>query len=127
MFMFDPATSAVTMHRGDTGSYYVTCAKKSGNPFEAGDVALYTVKSGDTVKIAREYPLDDDEGAGNGRFLVAFRNSDTDTWAAGSYATEIRVVLNPIRLDGEVVDGDVVRTIGESRSTLTIVDVLKEV
>lgn len=127
MFEFDPASSAVTMHRGDTGAYYVTLARGSGTPFQSGDVALYTVKSGDTVKMEREYPLDDDEGAGNGRFLIAFRNSDTDTWAEGVYSTEIRVIINSIRLDGKVVDGNIVRTIGKSKSTLTINSVLKEV
>ena len=123
----DKATSAITMHRGDTGAYFVRLRKSSGSAFESGDVAIYTVKQGETVKIYREFPLDDDEGYGNGVFLIAFRNSDTDTWSAGTYSTEIRVVLNPIRSSGEVVDGDVVRTITASKSTLTIIDVLKEV
>lgn len=127
MFEFDPASSSVTMHRGDTGAYWVSLSRSSGVPFASGDVALYTVKSGDSVKLSREYALDDDEGAGNGRFLIAFRNSDTDTWAEGVYSTEIRVVINPVRLNGEVVDGDIVRTIGRSKSTLTINGVLKEV
>lgn len=85
------------MHKGDTGAYWVTLTRSSGEPFAAGDVALYTVKQGSTVKISREYALDDDEGAGNGRFLIAFHNSDTDTWSPGAYNTEIRVALNPIR------------------------------
>ena len=123
----NPDNSAITMHRGDTGAYYVTLALKSGEDFQEGDVALYTVKQGDTVKISREYPLNDDDGAGNGRFLIAFRNSDTDTWAAGSYNTEIRVVLSPNRTSGKVVDGNTVRTITKSKSTITILDVLKEV
>lgn len=123
MFIFDPATSAVTMHRGDTGAYYVNCARSSGRAFADGDVALYTVKSGTTVKMEREYDLATD----NGRFLIAFRNSDTDTWASGTYNTEIRVIINPIRLDGEPADGDIVRTIQQSKSTITILDVLKEV
>lgn len=127
MFQIDPNTSVVTMHKGDTGAYWVQLAKKSGEPFDAGDVALYTVKQGANVMIEREYPLDDDEGAGNGRFLIAFRNSDTDTWAAGTYNTEIRVVLNPRRTGGKIVDGDTVRTITRSKSTITISDVLKEV
>lgn len=127
MFQFDPENSSISMHRGDTGAYYVQCRRSSGKPFGEGDVALYTVKSGSEVKIQREYALDDDEGAGNGRFLVAFRNSDTDTWPAGSYSTEIRVVINPIRLDVDVVDGDIVRTIVRSKSTLTILDILREV
>ena len=202
-FSVDKNTSAVTMHRGDTGAYYVTLHKKSGDPFESGDVALYKVKQGSVVKLSREYALDDDEGAGNGRFLLAFHNSDTDTWAAGTYNTEIRVALNPLRNgkvylvvlpatrtgsataitatindetclayvtgdsgtvtleyttawsenptlygvtvtgtpisgdaiviswdkngDGSVKDGDTIRTIAKSKSTITILDVLTEV
>ena len=127
MFQIDPNNSAVTMHKGDTGAYWVQLTKKSGDDFEEGDVALYTVKQGANVMIEREFPLDDDEGAGNGRFLISFRNSDTDNWATGTYNTEIRVVLNPRRTSGAVVDGDTVRTITKSKSTLTILDVLKEV
>ena len=127
MFQVNPTNSAVTLHKGDTGAYYVQLTKKSGDDFEEGDVALYTVKQGATVMIEREFALDDDEGAGNGRFLIAFRNSDTDTWAAGTYNTEIRVILNPRRTSGAVVDGDTVRTITASKSTITVLDVLKEV
>lgn len=123
----DKTTSAITMHRGDTGAYFVNLRKTSGSDFVSGDVAIYTVKQGDDIKIEREYPLDDNDGYGNGVFLIAFRNSDTDTWSSGTYNTEIRVVLNPIRSAGQIVDGDVVRTVDASKSTLTIVDVLKEV
>lgn len=120
--------SAVTMHRGDTGAYWVTLTRTSGEPFREGDAAFYTVKQGATVKMERKFALDDDEGAGNGRFLVAFVNSDTDTWAAGTYSTEIRVVLNPAAYEGmDVKDGDTVRTITKSKSTITILDVLKEI
>ena len=114
------------MHKGDTGAYYVNLSRSSGEAFGENDRALYTVKQGVNIIIEREYALND-ETLGNGRFLVAFRNSDTDTLAAGSYSTEIRVVINPIRSDGKIVDGDVVRTITASKSTLTILDVLKGV
>lgn len=123
----NPDTSAITMHRGDTGAYWVQLGKKSGGDFEDGDIAIYTVKQGANILIERVFPLDDDEGAGNGRFLIAFRNSDTDTWAAGSYTTELRVVLNPVTSGGQPVDGDTVRTITKSKSTITILDVQKEI
>lgn len=126
MFVIDPNNSAITMHKGDTGAYYVNLTRSSGEAFGENDRALYTVKQGVNIIIEREYALND-ETLGNGRFLIAFRNSDTDTLAAGSYSTEIRVVINPIRSDGKIVDGDVVRTITASKSTLTILDVLKEV
>jgi hypothetical protein len=126
MFVIDPNNSAITMHKGDTGAYYVNLTRSSGEAFGENDRALYTIKQGANIIIEREYALND-ETLGNGRFLIAFRNSDTDTLAAGSYSTEIRVVINPIRSDGKIVDGDVVRTITASKSTLTILDVLKEV
>lgn len=127
MFEINRDTSVVTMHKGDTGAYYVTLRRTNGAPFEAGDVALYTVKQGATTVMEREFPLDDDDGAGNGRFLIAFRNSDTDSLASGTYSTEIRVVMNPKRTGAAVVDGDNVRTITASKSTLNILDVLKGV
>lgn len=117
-------TSAVTMHKGDTGAYWVRLARASGEDFEDGDVAIYIVKQGSTVKIQREFPLAGEGVEENGKFLIAFRNSDTDTWSPGTYNTEIRVSLNPMRSDGSVVDGDTVRTIAASKSTITILDVL---
>ena len=114
------------MHKGYTGAYWVNLERSTGLNFDEGDVAIYEVKQGATVKIHREFELQPDEPdefcPGNGRILIAFRNSDTDTWAAGAYQTEIRVVLNPIRSDGSVVDGDTVRTV--IKSTVTIQDVL---
>lgn len=124
----DPNTSAITMHKGDTGAYWVQLGKTNGDAFVQGDVAIYEVKQGTTVKIHREFNLQPENPTdielGNGKFLIAFRNSDTDNWSNGTYQTEIRVVLNPIRSDGSVVDGDTVRTIEKAKSTLTIVDVL---
>ena len=122
----DPDTLAIIMHKGDTGGRYLKMKKKSQTDFEEGDVAIFEIWKGKTTRMMhREFPLDDDEGAGNGRFLLAFRNSDTDTWEAGTYQTEFRVSLNPIRSSGKVVDGDTVRTV--KKSTLTINDVLIDI
>lgn len=122
----DKKSMAVTMHKGNTGAYWVQLERTSGKPFEQGDVAIYEVRQGQTVVIHKEFDLQPetptDEMPGNGRFLISFRNSDTDTLATGSYSTEILVSLNPIRSDGEVVDGDNVKTL--IRSTITINDVL---
>ena len=122
----EKATMAVTMHKGDTGAYWVQLELESGDEFEEGDVALYEVWQGQNRLVHKEFELQPDEPddicPGDGRFLVSFRNSDTDTWAAGTYRTEIRVSLNPIRSDGSVVDGDTVRTV--IQSTITINDVL---
>ena len=122
----DTNTMAVTMHKGDTGAYWVQMELGSGDDFTEGDVAIYEVWQGQTMKMHREFDLQPDEPddvtPGNGKFLIAFRNSDTDAWSSGAYKTEIRVSLNPIRNDGSVVDGDTVRTV--IQSTLTIQDVL---
>ena len=111
-------TMAVTMHKGDTGAYTVTIELVDGESFVDGDVAIYEVWQGNNMLIHREFNLQPDEPTyteyGDGVFLIAFRNSDTDTWAAGTYDTEIRVSLNPIRSSGKVVDGDTVRTMVQS-------------
>lgn len=125
----DTNTMAVTMHKGDTGSYTVTLELDDGESFVDGDVAIYEVWQGSTMLIHREFNLQPDEPTyteyGDGVFLIAFRNSDTDTWSAGAYNTEIRVALNPIRSSGKVVDGDTVRTV--VKSTITIQDVLIQI
>ena len=125
MWAVDESSMAVTMHRGDTGAYTVTLELEDGEEFVDGDTAIYEVWQGTTMLIHREFNLQPDEPTyteyGDGVFLIAFRNSDTDTWATGSYQTEIRVALNPIRSSGAVVDGDTVRTIVQS--TIQINDV----
>ena len=126
MFSVNKQNMAISLHKGDTGAFTVTMSLRSGEPFVDGDVAIFEVWRGTTLMMHREFNLQPDEATyneyGDGKFLLAFRNSDTDTWAAGSYSTEIRVSLNPIRSDGKVVDGDTVRTMVQS--TLTILDVL---
>ena len=106
------------MHQGDTGAYTVTIALEDGEEFVDGDVAIYEVWQNNTMLIHREFNLNPAEPTyteyGNGVFLIAFRNSDTDTWPSGTYNTEIRVSLNPIRSSGKVVDGDTVRTMVQS-------------
>ena len=122
----DKETMAVTMHKGDTGAYWVRLARISGKDFEEGDVAIYEVWQAQRRLVHREFDLQPSEPTdicpGDGKFLISFRNADTDTWASGTYSTEIRVSLNPVRSDGSVVDGDTVRTL--IRSTISISDVL---
>ena len=97
----DKNTMAVTMHKGDTGAYLVKLTRKSGEAWEDGDVAIYEAFQGSDVKIHREFNLQpevpNEIEKGDGEFLIAFTNSDTDTWAAGTYNTEIRTVIRPIR------------------------------
>ena len=128
-FNVDVNTMAVTMHRGDTGAFYVQLELQEGEEFVQGDVAIFEVWQGQTRKMHREFDLQPDEPddieLGDGKFLLAFRNSDTDTWANGTYNDEIRVSLNPIRSSGKVVDGDTVRTIVQS--TIQIQNVLIDI
>ena len=100
MWAIDTNTGAVTMHRGDTGAYYVTFEGTEG-AYEDGDTAIYMVKQGQNELIYKEYNLQPETPnsyeCGDGKILVAFQNSTTDTWAAGQYATEFRVARNPKR------------------------------
>lgn len=129
MWSVDPNTMAVTMHKGDTGAYWVQLTRGSGDSFSEGDVAIYEVWQGTTLMIHKEYDLAPETPTeicpGDGKFLVYFQNGTTDTWATGTYNVEIRVVINPIRQDGKVVDGDTVRTM--IRSTITIQDILIDI
>lgn len=98
----DKNSMAVTMHRGDTGAYYCTAMRASGNEWEDGDVAIYKVVRQDRREmIYREFNLQpavpNSLELGDGKFLIAFLNSDTDTWEAGTYNTEIRIARRPRR------------------------------
>ena len=125
----DLQTTAITMHKGDTGAYWEEWELDDGEPFEEGDIAIYEVWQGQTRKIHREFELQPETPTdicpGNGKFLIAFRNSDTDTWAVGTYQTELKMVLNPVRTSGKVVDGNTVRTV--MQSTIQIKPVYIEV
>lgn len=96
----DPNSKAVTMHRGDTGAYFLTFNGSLG-PYEDGDVAIYKVKSGNKEMLYKEYNLQPAEPniyeRGDGKIMVAFLNSTTDTWANGTYQTEFRVARKPVR------------------------------
>ena len=116
-------TMDVTMHRGNTLAYYVELSLEdipevNDNEFVKGDVAIYEVWRGKNRLIHREFDLQPDEPTdiepGDGKFLIAFVNSDTDTWPEGTYDAEICMVLNPVRSDGTVVDGNTVYTVVQS-------------
>ena len=119
MFNVNLSTMAIDMHKGDTGSFWVQLELDNGEPFEAGDVALFEVWQGQTMKMHREYELQpaepDETTPGDGLFMIAFENEDTDQWQEQTYDTEIKVVLNPTRQDGSVITGDTVRTLVQSK------------
>lgn len=119
MFEVDKNTMAVTLHQGDTGAFWCMLDLGSGNEFVEGDVAIFEVWQNKTLMMHREYELQPETPTdicpGDGKFLIAFRNSDTENWTPGAaYNSEIRVSLNPVREDGKVVDGNTVRTIVQS-------------
>ena len=142
MFILDTEKGSITLHRGDTGAYYVRARKKSGDPWNQEDRMIYTIRdvNGDVV-LQRFYRLDDDEGLGNGKVCIQFHNNDTDKWPNGSYTTERRYVIDP-RWDGEapegwclnaltadaaIVDGSMVRVPELGQSTLVLTDIYGEV
>ena len=118
MFDVNETTMAIDMHQGDTGAFWVELELTDNDAFVSGDTAIFEVWDGETLKIHREFDLQPDDPTdiepGDGKFLIAFRNSDTDTWPVRDYQTEIRISLNPIRSGGKVVDGDTVRTVVQS-------------
>ena len=131
---------SVTMHRGDTGAYWVHCARGDGEPFGAEDRMIFTVRdSAGEVVLQRFYRLDTE--AGDGICLIQFHNNDTDTWPNGLYATERRYVIGA-RWDGDapagdcvnaltagvrIIEGDTVRVPERGQSTMTLSDVYGEV
>ena len=133
----------ITMHRGDTGAYFVRARKmNSGNPWYPDDRMIFTVRDASgAVVLQRFYRLDDDDGLGNGKVCIQFHNNDTDQLANGQYTTERRYVISA-RWNGEaptgmcvdaltagvrIVDGVTVRVPKLGQSTLTIGDIYGEV
>lgn len=103
MFKIDPETKRITMHRGDTGSvpYVIT-----GYEFGENDRVLWTMKSDNGTEVKKQLctPVD-------GRIVVDFVNSDTDSLAPGTYRYDIRIIANPVYDEGgNVVDGTMVNT-----------------
>ena len=140
MFNVNAETSEITMHRGDTGSFYVRATRADGEAWTADDRMLFTIRNAQNeVVLQRFYRLDDQWGLGDGVVLIEFHNNDTDTWDNGSYQTERRYNIAP-RWNGtppegrcvdaltagvRMIEGDVVRTV--IQSGLTIADIYGEV
>ena len=112
MFVVNGETGAVEMNVGDTGAWFVDAERDDDVPFTADDRAILTIQnqSGETV-LERVYGLADD-GLGNGTILIQLDNDATDDWDPGSYSYELRYVVNPYSIDGEIRTGDIVDTPG---------------
>lgn len=142
MFQVDLETGAITMHRGDTGSFKIHGSRKSGEDWGADDRMIFTVKDMQgQVVLQRFYRLDDAWGLGDGVVLVEFHNDDTDKWSNGQYATEWRFIIGPIwngtaptarcvdalTAGVRMVEGSVVRVPAGGQSTMTLSDIYGEV
>ena len=114
MFAVDSTSGAIEMNKGDTGAFLVAGERDDSVDFTSDDRAVFTVKnSNGEILIERIYHLDDDDGLGNGVFLVEFHNNDTDWMDAGSYTYEGRFVVHPYYdAGGKIDDGDIVWTPG---------------
>lgn len=144
MFEYDRTTGAVTMHQGDTGSFYVHCQRKSGKLWTENDRMILTIGPRENPVIQRYYRLDR-EDIGNGRVLIEFKNADTDHVPTGNYPLERRYVINPIwELDdgvsiptedcanaltsgARIVDGHIVRIPQYGQASMTLTDIYGEV
>ena len=142
MFDYDKTTGAISMHQGDTGSYYVKATRKSGTPWTENDRMILTIGPKDDPVIQRFYRLDRLE---NGKILIEFKNADTDQVPTGNYPMERRYVINPIwelddgaiiptescadalRAGARIVDGHIVRVPRNGQTNLTLTDIYGEV
>lgn len=107
MFVVDPATKKITLHRGDTGIVTFTA---SGYTYGADDRALFTVKDrAGTEIIKTAYAMTDNA------FTVEFTNPLTDSLAPGKYYYDVRYVVDPEYDSGTgqiIEDGDDIYTPG---------------
>ena len=133
-------TMDITMHRGDTGAFFVGATKASETAWTSDDRMLFTIKDAQGVTVLqRFYRLDDQWEVGDGIVLIEFHNSDTDTWEPGQYSMELRFDIDPIwngtapvgrcvdalTAGVRMVEGSTVRTV--IHSTLTIDNIYGEI
>lgn len=119
MFYIDDNDYSITLSKGDTGAVTFTC---TGYNFGENDRALFTIRNSRGSEIKKTaYALTDNA------FTVTFRNSDTDTLAAGAYSYDVRYVIHPYYdANGAIVDGDQVIT-PRQPMRITILDTVGEI
>ena len=112
MFRVDYDTMEITMHKGDTGSFSLKAAKKSGDPWTADDRLQFVVAAQDgTIMIWKYFRLDDGRavsGFENGEVVIEFHNDDTDDWPTGVYNTELRYDITPVWDGDDIPEDDIV-------------------
>ena len=128
--------SAISLFAGDTGSFVINAARDSGEQWTEYDRMQMTIKDGETVMLQRWYRLDDQWDLGDGKYLVEFKNEDTDEWPAKTYQMERRYSVNPTWKTGtapagrcvnaltsgnEMISGDIVDTVIQGTFTVKAV------
>lgn len=136
-FQHDLVSGDIRMNAGDTGSFKVHCARKSGLDWTEYSRMLYTIKDPQgVIVLQRIYRLDDAFDLGDGVVLIEFHNDDTDTWEPGQYTTERRYNVAPIwegtpsdarcvdalRTSARMIEGVPVRTVFKGILTIESVD-----
>lgn len=134
MFSVNLQTMEISMHAGDTGSFWVHGERESGDAWTEDDRMLFTVTNGQgEIMIQRFYRLDDQWDAGDGNVLIEFHNDDTDEWDPGQYNTELRFDVSPVwegtpptsrcanalTANARMVEGSIVRTVIQSTLNIT--------
>ena len=136
-FQHDLMSGDIRMNAGNTGSFKVHCARKSGEDWPSTARMLYTIKDPQgVIVLQRIYRLDDAFDLGDGVVLIEFHNDDTDTWEPGQYTTERRYNLTPVwegtpsdarcvdalRTSARMIEGVPVRTVFKGILTIESVD-----
>ena len=103
--MFNVEGNVVSLSRGDTGAIRINT--ETDYVFAAEDRVLFSIKNANGEVVRQQaYALDENKG-----FQINFRNSDTDSLAAGTYYWDLRYVIHPYYdADGNIIDGDQVIT-----------------
>lgn len=103
--MFKLIGRTILLSQGDTGTL-VLHVKTQGYAFAEGDKAVFTVRT-PKGRLVKAFAADI---AADGRAVIPFTNEDTEGWAAGHYAWDVRIVLGAEMTDGRVTGGRAVVT-----------------
>lgn len=101
--MFKIEGTKIRMSRGDTGEVTIGL---SGYTFGSNDRVLFTVRESKSKEVKMRRILEIESNT----VTVSFVNSDTDNLDAGNYEWDVRVIINPVYSEGDIVDGDEVIT-----------------
>ena len=109
--MFNVENGVITLSIGDTGAirFNVTARYRGTETpytFSERDRAVFSIKNGNGIVVKEKVSEIVD-----GKFVVTFYNSDTDSLQAGTYSWDTRYIINPFyNSAGKITDGDQVIT-----------------